>query len=230
MTIPLPYNTGAVKTLLRDPGDLLNQVHHFNIYPALYAHPSWLAPLAPRSLRDTLLAGQRGRLRFSALLLQRHGLDQRFWYDFEDRRHRFALLPAEVLRKLTTYCGLAFQHRTIAAAVGKAAIAQIKTSIGEPGYHFALKRAPLVLGQRRGIDVAWNGLGDFKAFVQAYGAAYFLAHFQTLPRAITGRLLFKFPHALISCAEGLQTNDNGWSLFKRILIHEIDHQWQTLFS
>lgn len=223
-------NARALKTLLRNIGGLLNQVHQFNCDPVLYAHPAWLDPLVPLALREPLMKCQRSRTRLSAFLLQRHGLDQDFWYDFEDRRYRFVLLPPKVLQKLARYCGLAFQHRAIAAAVGKAAIAQIKTSIGASGYRFAMKRAPLILGQRNGIDVTWNGRGDFHAFVESYGAAYFLAHFKTAPRAISGRLAFKFDPAMAGCIEGLHTDDNGWPLFKRILIHEIDHQWQTLFS
>lgn len=225
-----PSNQSAVKALFRTGGPLLQLVHQFNSAPAVYADPSWLESLVPQELFLRLRATRRGARRLSEILLIQYGLYNDACYDFETRSWRLALLPAEVLNKLSLYVGLSLQHRQIATLVDRAALSGIKKDIGEQAYTFAIKRAPLLTGKRCKVQCVWSGSGDFGSFSRHLGAAYILSHFCQCPKAVAGRLAFKFPRAVSKLAAQSPPEDNGWAFLNRILIHEIDSQWQTLFS
>jgi hypothetical protein len=216
--------------MFRSGTDLAAEVHRSNRHPAAYAHPTWFEPLLDRRLLGPLRSSRRGEKRLSDLLLARHGLDNDRWYDFGPRRWRFVLLPPEVLLHLVDCCGLAFQHRRIAATVERSARSRLVGQIGKAAYVFALKRAPLILGQRHEEAPPWDGQTAFGRFVRQSGAAYFLAHFQAAPKAIAARLAFKFPRNLVRGATGRPPNSAGWPLFTRILKHELNPKWQNLFS
>lgn len=217
--------------MFRGCGDLAKRVHEFNCHPAAYAHPSWLEALMSQQVFATLLTTRRGAARLSQCLLSRHRLADEFWYDFSQRRLRFALLPPDLLLKLVDCCGLVFQHRRIAATVGSSARSIIKKQIGENAYTFALKRAPLIRGHLKKVDgPVWDGDSAYGAFIRQSGLAYFLSHFYEAPTAIAGRLTFKFSQELVIEAANKRSRNDGWPLFKRILRHELDPKWQTLFS
>jgi hypothetical protein len=226
----LPFDPAAAKSLMCDGSGLFRLVHQFNVLPAAYAHPSWFEGFVPPDLLGILRKSRRGVQQLSAMLLRRHGLTDEACYDFDYRHRRFALLPAEVVRQLALYCGLAFQHRRLAAVVGRTALERIKTSIGEKAYLFTVKRAPLLMGSRCGLETDWDGRSDFGRFVRHFGAAYFLSHFRDTPAAVAGRLAFKFSRAQAQAAVNRGSDGNGWPLFKRILLHELDPRWHNLFS
>lgn len=219
----------AVRNLLAGGNTRFHLIHQFNIHPAAYAHPSWFAEIEPNLLR-CLVNTRRGISRLSAMLLKQYDLDGDTCYDFEYPWWRFALLPADVLSKLTRYCGLVSLHRQIASFVDKRALRRIKESLGEQDYVFAVKRVPLLAGRKHGADLRWNGRFDIGRLARQYGRAYFFSHFSGAPRAITGRLAFKFPPSRYERTLFKAPQVNGWQLFKRILIHEIEPRWQPLFS
>ena len=225
-----PFNESAVKALFRTGGQLLKLVHQFNSAPAAYADPTWLEPLVPQDLFLRLRTTRRGAIRLSEILLIQHGLYNDTCYDFDTRSWRLALLPAEVMNQLSLYVGLSLQHRRIATMVDRVALAGIKKDIGEQAYTFAIKRAPLLTGKRSGVLPIWNGDGDFGSFSRHIGGAYILSHFTQCPKAVAGRIAFKFPRAVSKIVAQRFSEDNGWTFINRILIHEIDPQWQTLFS
>lgn len=220
----------AARDLIRSGSGLFDLIHRFNIHPAAYAHPTWFEPLLPADLFLALRKTRRGATRLSKMLLQQHDLSNETCYDFEYRRWRFALLPSDVLAKLTLYCGLASLHRQIATLVEKEALGRIKKSLDEKDYLFAVKRAPLIIGQMHGIDLYWNGHCDVGRLAGHYGTAYFLSHFTDAPRAVSERLAFKFSRHRQKAALEKPSNANGWHLFKRILVHEVAPRWQPLFS
>jgi hypothetical protein len=216
--------------MFRSGTDLAAEVHRFNRHPAAYAHPTWFGPLLDRRLLAPLRSSRRGVKRLSDLLLAHHDLSDDRWYDFGLRRWRFALLPPDTLLKLVDCCGLAFQHRRIAATVERSARSRLVRQIGKAAYVFALKRAPLILGHLQNEAPTWDGQTAFGRFVRQSGADYFLAHFQAAPTAIAARLAFKFPRDLVGEATGRPPGSEGWPLFHRILRHELNPKWQSLFS
>lgn len=220
----------AVKGLLSEGNGLFHLIHQFNVHPATYAHPSWFMPSITPELLQRLQKTRRGIARLSTILLRREKLCNNTCYDFEYPWWRFALLPANVLYKLTLYCGLASMHRQIAAMVDRTHLSQIKKSLGEKDYIFAVKRAPILTGKQHGMELCWNGHCDVGQLAGQYGIAYFLSHFSDAPRAITTRLSFKFSQSQESVTVNRGTGKSGWRLFKRILIHEIEPRWQPLFS
>jgi hypothetical protein len=225
----LPDRDG-VKKMFQGNADLTRVVHQFNVYPAAYANPGWFSTLVPGHLFGRLSKSRRGLSRLSGLLLQAHGLDKTAWYDFNLPQWRFALLPPQVINTLVTYGGLALAHRRIATMVDKAALARLKGSIGERAYQFALKRASLMVGRQRGVDMDGLDLDDPGGQVRQMGATYFLGQFNNAPMAIAGRLAFKFAPDMAGAAVNRSPDETAWSLFRRILIHEINPQWQHLFS
>jgi hypothetical protein len=229
--MPCLSDRAAVKAMFRSGGALAKRVHDFNCHPAAYAHPSWFETLVGPQVFTTLRASRRGEARLSQLLLERHNLGNDFWYNFDQRQWRFALLPPELLLMLVDCCGLVFQHRRIAATVGHSERTGIKNQIGEKAYEFALKRAPLIRGHQQKFDQSpWDDMRPFSAFIRQSGTAYFLSHFYEAPTAIAARLTFKFSQDLVVEAANKVARGDGWPLFKRILIHELDPKWQTLFS
>ena len=226
----LQFDRAAVKSLFRSGNGLFGWVHRFNSQPAAYAHPSWFDASVPPELFNVLRRTRRGVNRLSKILLEQNGLCDEACYDFNPPQWRFALLPAEVIQDLTFYCGLAFQHRRIAGMVDKTVLTGLKESIGERAYAFAIKRAPLLIGRKRGIDLQWDGSSDFGMFARRYGAVYFLSHFRESSRAIAVRLSFKFSRVIARTVVDRPPDGSGWQLFKRILLHEIEPRWQTLFS
>lgn len=217
--------------MFRSADGLAKRVHDFNCHPATYAHPSWFEALIAPRVFNMLRANARGEARLSRVLLSRHDLEDELWYDFSQKQWRFALLPADVLLKLVDCCGLLFQHRTIAATVDSSARAMIKDQIGEGAYLFALKRAPLILGHLKEIESpAWDGHDAFSVCIRRTGLAYLLSHFHDAPMAIAARLTFKFSQTQIVEAVSKVSHSDGWPIFNRILRHELDPKWQTLFS
>jgi hypothetical protein len=216
--------------MFRNSTDLAVRVHRFNQHPADYAHLSWFEALIGRRLYTVLRSSRRAERRLSELLLQRYGLSDDHWYDFSPQRWRFALLPAPDLLKLVDYCGITFQHRRIAATVDRSARIRLVAQIGEAAFAFALKRAPLILGRWAGEGPRWDGEIPFGNFVRQSGTEYFLSHFHTAPTAIAARLAFKFPRDLACRAADKSNDSDGWPLFNRILKHELNPKWQTLFS
>lgn len=229
--MPCLSDRAAVKAMFRSGGALAKQVQDFNCHPAAYAHPSWFETLVKPRVFTKLRASQRGETRLSELLLARHNLSNEFWYDFKQKQWRFVLLPPELLLKLVDCCGLVFHHHRIAATIGHTPRMSIKNQIGEKAYEFALKRAPLIRGHQQKIDQPpWDGRSPFGAFIRRSGTAYFLSHFYEAPTAIAARLTFKFSQNLVVEAANRTSCIDGWPLFKRILRHELDPKWQTLFS
>lgn len=221
----------AIKEMLAAEGTgLFHLVHQFNVHPAAYAHPSWFEPYVPPEIFRRLQKSRRGVSRLSKMLLREKKLCRDTCYVFDSPWWRFALLPANVLLKLTRYCGLASMHRQISAIVDRNHLSYIKKSLGEKDYLFTIKRAPLLIGREHGIDLRWNGHCDVGQLAGQYGIAYFLSHFREAPRAITARVALKFSRSHEAVAVNRGTGESGWRLFKRILIHEIEPRWQPLFS
>jgi hypothetical protein len=224
-----PPDRSAVKKMFQGDPDFARLVYQFNVYPAVYAHPEWFSDFLPDHLLGCFRKTRRGMRRLSGLLLKAHGMEGETWYDFSQPWWRFALLPPGIIDTLAMYGGLALAHRRIATMVDKAALTRLKGSIGERAYRFAVKRASLIVGRPRQIDMDGLGQEDLGFHFRRLGTTRFLSQFKNAPTVIAARLAFKFSPDM-SCASVSQVTDEAdRSLFKRILIHEIDSKWQRLF-
>ena len=227
--MPLPPDRDAVKEMFRGDADLSRLVHQFNVYPAAYAHPGWFSEFLPDRLLGRLRMTRRGVRRLSDLLLKAHGMEGETWYDFSQPWWRFALLPPGIIDTLVMYGGLALAHRRIATTVDKAALTRLKASIGKRAYQFAVKRASLMVGRAHHVDMDGLGQDDLGHHIRQLGTTHFLSQFNNAPTAIAARLAFKFAPDMAGAAVNQVPDEADGSLFKRILIHEIDSKWQRLF-
>lgn len=226
-----PFDGQAIKEMFKRDDGLVKLVVAFNASPAGYAHDSWFDDILPAELLHILQRSPRALARLSRLLLDVHDLEgEEAWQAFCHPLWRLALLPPAVISRLTRFGALAFQHKRLAMMVGNAAITKMKRDIGQAAYHFAIKRAPLLVGNSRGIDLDPDLADNFDRYLRCYGAVYFLSHFQDAPKALAGRLALKFERSHAAMAARFAPQKSGWPLFKRILIHEIDPQWQFLFN
>lgn len=220
----------AVKSLIQRGDPLFPMIHAFNCYPGGYAHASWLEEHLRPEIYNALRKSHRGMRGLSRVLLRQNDLQDKYCYDFYSPVLRLALLPPDLLGKLTLYSGLALNHRQLAALVDRQTLATIKQQVGESAYRFAVKRAPLLLGAESAWQRPWNGRGDFGAFAAQNGVALFLSLFHEAPPAVTLRLALKFPKKTVQGAVVHRPGQNQWQLFKRILFSEVDSRWRSLLS
>lgn len=222
----------AIRALFQHSSGLFNFVQEFNVYPALYIHPSWIEGYMPVDLFNVLKQSPRGVAKLSRLILDQYDLNQNVCYNFDDPSRRLALIKPEDLATLAFYCGVALNHKRIATMLNKKKLSDIKKSIGERAYVFAVKRAPLLLGGVVSHNESWNTATDFKQYAERCGTRYLLTHLTHLPGSIFSRLLLKFPKGLMDQIpiEDDLPRMNGWFILKRILLNEIDSTWRPLFS
>lgn len=223
----------ALKALFRNKKGLFGLVYEFNLLPAGYIHKSWIESLIPYALFQQLTQSKRGAQKLSRLILAHNHLDRDFFYDFGEPFFRLALLPPDIIEKLTLYCGIVLNHANISAVIERRLQEKIKDNIGQEGLLFAQKKAPLLLGNHSRLDNPALFKGNIKEFLINCGSAYFLSNFADAPESLLKRLLWKFPRK-ISRHQDLfywsQNAKNQWLLLRRIIKHTIEVKWHHLFS
>lgn len=221
---------GAWQPLVRDRAFDLRL--RFNLFPATYAHASWIArmgrhlPLAVGL--DTPCDSPFWVRRLSLALLQSCNLDQDFDFDFSERAKNIALLDAAVLERCARLmAGLLVRDQVRHVVLGVDMMA-IERTLGRETLRFALGwTAPLpVLGYvfhphgaafpeneawtRRAVGLVSALLGD-------------------APRATLARMQFKFPRDWGSLQRpALQEQDRSKlaALFVAVLNHAApEHAW-----
>jgi hypothetical protein len=213
-----------------DQKAIKNLIHAFNRYPGGYAHASWLEARIDTGHFETLRKSRRGMRGLSRVLLRQNNLHDKFCYDFSAPVLRLALLPPDLLGKLTLFYGLAVNHRQLAEMVGRQTLTAVKQQVGASAYQFAVKRAPLILGAEPAGQRSWDGQGEFGVFAAQIGVAFFLSLFHEAPLAVTLRLVLKFPKDRVQGVVVRRPGPNQWLLFKRILLSEVDPRWRMLLS
>ncbi|WDE02223.1 SctK family type III secretion system sorting platform protein [Thalassomonas actiniarum] len=147
-------------------------LHHklqtFNFYPSRSLHPSWwpqLQTLAenraesqskaaaqegmPESLTpeqlDSLNTGQPYLV--SSWLLKQFNLDGQFDFNFDSPEKQLFLQSPPELQRLRNYLTALLYHPFIASLLAAKKVKAIKQVLGDEGYQFAVKQAPLLLNQ-----------------------------------------------------------------------------------
>ncbi len=126
--------------------DLFRAVFDFNRRPQHWLHPEVLQSLPHASVVTALASSYRGAGHLSAWLGQQLGLDELLdCWDFEEPRRRLFLLSHASLERLARFCGATLHWPRIAAMIGRAEIREIKGSLGDDAYTFALRRGRMLL-------------------------------------------------------------------------------------
>lgn len=223
----------AIKSLFREKKEMFGLVYKFNLMPAKYIHRTWIDALISPLLFEKMTLSKRGTEKLSQWILTQYNLNQDYYYNFVDPLFRLALLPNEVIYKITFYCGVALNYKNITAIIDKSKKEEIINEIGLEGYHFGVKKAPLLLGNRKILVKAWSVKDDVKSSIERDGVTYFLASFSQAPKTIFKRLLLKFPKEICKNQDSFylgREESNHWLFLRRILKHAIEPKWHPLFS
>lgn len=183
----------ALKKLIKDEDPLSPMIMEFNFQPARYAAPDRVSGLIEAPLFEKLRRSPRAERRLSAWMLGELGLDGQYWFDFTEEHRRIALMDGRTLIDLVFFAGAAVNARWISRVIDKERSAALRRNLGDRVLGFALKRAPLLLGDSEFSDAPPDELTEVKAHVEAAGKRCLEACFAGEPAALTRRLLLKFP-------------------------------------
>ena len=226
------FDQDAIKSLFRKKKELFGLVYEFNLLPADYIHKSWIDSFISPILYKKITQSKIGRETLSQWILVQNNLKRNYYYDFIDPLFRLALLPPEMIKKLSLYCGIALNHKNITSVIDKRKKEKILVSIGQDGYQFGIKIAPLLVGNRVNPVPLAIKVG-FKKHMEKCGAAYLLSGFSHTPKSLFKRLVLKLPKDTSFNKDlSSQNKDNKYNLLllKRILKYGINSEWHHLFS
>ncbi|WP_419658341.1 type III secretion system cytoplasmic protein, YscK [Desulfosarcina variabilis str. Montpellier] len=217
--------------LIKNKNELFHLIYEFNMAPTSYAHMSWIAPIISNHWFTRLSKSKRGLKKLSKLILQHHNLDQDFYYNFYEKKYRLALLPCDVLKKLTFYGGLALWHKEIKTCISKNRKVKIVEKIGDSAYRFATVSSPLLVGNLMPKPDTIIQSDDPKRFLQECGSAFLLFAYKNEQNSFYKRLLLKFPKDInIDLVDNFLEFGIDPSIiltfFLRIMKHVIDTRWQ----
>lgn len=165
----------------------------FNFAPLDYVHDSWLSTLPDGDLLAKLRSSRRVKARLSRHLLSQLKLEGHYWFDFGQPGARLTLLDSEQLLKLVFYCGLTLDATRVQQTVLRQEVLRIKNAIGEPGYQFALKRAPHIGPLPASLVPQDPYSNDFYRHATICGTRCLGVAVSRFNRALTHRLLLKLP-------------------------------------
>lgn len=221
---------------MRNP--IFRTVLIFNLLPTRYIHESWFDGIGSDTLRDTVATIRRtsfrAEKRIGYFLLRQFGADA-FVFDFKSGVRWVALLEARHLLRLMFLSGLALNADWVAGAIGREQRKQVRGCIGEDGYAFALRRAPL-LGVRPQLRSDLRS--DMTALpllecCLACGARCLEICLHGEPAGILNRFRLKFDNKLrwqFKPAVAAVHKPEIALLLKKILIHEIEPSWKNYFA
>jgi hypothetical protein len=137
------HNGSAGAAEPKDTQRLLDLQLAFNLYPAWYAHPSWLATLGDA----TTLAEEYCELRnspqwiraVSSALLRSGQLHQHFDCDFFDPAKRLALIDAGTLVRLAGLVSATLLRERLRRIVTSAEVRAVQQCMGEEAHAFAVR-------------------------------------------------------------------------------------------
>ena len=219
-------------TTARSQKWIFNLIHEFNLRPARYIDQTWLDDLDDQ-LITRLTKSRRGERKLSDLILDRFQLRDHFFFDFEDKSERIALIDSATLHQLFFATGIALNHTYIRSIIEKSAQLQLKQSIGEASFTFGIKKAPLLIGNQGFPFILKPDPDDLKTSFTLAGLKCFSAVFSGGPRALTQRLKFKLPVLMaLDFDMQISTDVKGrlGKVFQKVLLQEVNPSWVQLFT
>ncbi len=161
----------------------------FNLYPAWYAHPSWLARLGITDTDDDLHGSPLWTRAVSSALLRTERLDQHFDCDFFDPAKRLALLDAVTLTRIACLASATLLRERLKRAVRPEDVRSIQQCIGADAHAFAVRWGGLLPMVDPIVAAEWPSRAEWeKASVRQL--------FSVLPAhaiGVIGRMRMRFP-------------------------------------
>ncbi|MCG8650827.1 MAG: Yop proteins translocation protein K [Pirellulales bacterium] len=211
---------------------LFTLIYRFNCQPAIDIHPDHLPATITSKWLQRLRDSRRGERKLSQWIAEKWNLDEQGVWDFSDIRRRLALLDYATLSRLIQFLGAAVCRRQIASVLDRNEQRELKTSIDEDTYLFALKRASFLVKDLPD-PVPAESFGDLPSRVAAAGRKCLAVCLSDLPGALLDRLRLKFPKNLDlqpSTTESVEQRVVVWKNARRVLISEIDSSLAPCFN
>jgi hypothetical protein len=123
---------------------LLDLQLSFNLYPAQYAHASWLERLGVSEADNELRASPLWTRSVSSALLRAANLDKHFDNDFFDPAKRLALIDASTLTRVAGLVSATLLRERIKRAVRQEEVRALRASIGAEAHAFAVRFGELL--------------------------------------------------------------------------------------
>ena len=210
---------------------LFSLICRFNCQPARYIHRDRLVDAIDPELLAALVHSRRGERWLSTWIADRFELESAGLWDFDDDRRRLALLDFETLTHLAAKVGTVMCQQQIACVVDRDGQRQLRESLGEDLYLFAIKRAsflvknvPPYFARPLGTDPVSQLAGSGRLCMAACLAGE--------PVELWKRFSLKFPEELPSFDESM--SDSGrlelWKTLRRILLSEVNPNLAPCFS
>ncbi|MGU9978139.1 MAG: SctK family type III secretion system sorting platform protein [Candidatus Oxydemutatoraceae bacterium WSBS_2016_MAG_OTU14] len=208
---------------------LLTKWVQFNYFPLTYSDPSWITPewmkLSTQALQGL---NKHGQFYASQLMLKHYEFSQHAIFDGGAKIREIILLDREHLVRVSTLIGLVTYSKSIARVILGKERKVIRDTIGEKNYNFAIKKGVYLLD-----DVGLNEwipdlppsetmMEDFlKIGVQALATLT-----QELPQALSQRVQFKFPRAVVKQCWHSYTQSQGeaYSKLAQLVFTEMGRQ------
>lgn len=213
--------------------NLIFPIYEFNLLPATYIDRSWLDHIFPDHLLISIQSSTRAVSHLSELILKYYDLKGSFFSEFDSPIFRYALLPSNVLTKLTFYCAIALNHNEIKTVIDRDKKNTLIDCIGYQAYQFALEKASLLLGDfnnNHKSGIMWDNL---TAYFYNYGILFFLSCYSNSPKSFYKRLIFKFKKNIIqdNFLPNINIEDSiKCSIIRRIMKHSVEKRWHQLLS
>jgi hypothetical protein len=221
------------RTALRSNSDLFTRVVRFNLHPASTLHTDYFPEGVDSNLIRRVLTSPRGERQLSQWTIGRYQLAPAGFWQFDYVPQRLALLDAEQLRSLMRFAAAAAHHSRIASLIGGTQLRDVKQTLGDEAYNFALKRAALTVGPKP-IEAVVSPETPLTAEVISQTGVSWL---RTCLGADSPELL-KRTSLKLAAASALSTEtppaaidrDRCWRIVKRILLTEIAPEATACFN
>lgn len=224
----------TLKTLATGNDPLLGLLYTFNVLPARYIHPDRCKELA---LDFDLIKGMGTSFRvqksLSRIILAETGLLDDYCFGLPGP-FLCALLESTELEDLALLAGAALHARQIGRIIHKKELERVKEAIGERAYTFALKKAPLLIGEAGLALSGKTGFDNPADVLVRSGVDCLRACFYEAPPSLTLRMALKFSNGLHSHWKETQTLEytDGQSkgaavVIRKILSKEMRPAWET---
>ncbi|MET0533995.1 MAG: SctK family type III secretion system sorting platform protein [Steroidobacter sp.] len=166
----------------------------FNLYPATYAHASWLAPLGqatPTGEEARELHASPFWIRaLSTQLLRQEQLDQHFDCDFFDPAKRLALLDAATLTRIAGLVSATLRRERLRRTIRQADVFAVQSCMGSQAHAFAVSwEGPLPLQQHTVEGEGW----PTRAVWERTSVARLFTALPSHATGVIGRLRLRFP-------------------------------------
>ncbi len=215
---------------LRTSPALFMRVVRFNQHPAATLHSDHAPPGVDSQLLARLLASPRAERQLSRWVVRHHGLSPAGFWRFEYPPQRLALLEPEALAQLVRFAAATANYPKILSLIGGGTLREVKQTLGEGAYSFALKRAALTVGPRPLESDASPVTGE--SLVRT-GLSWLRTCLGSDSPELLKRVSLKLPAGwTISPETGAASldRDRCWKILKRIVLTEIAPEFSTCLN